>query len=80
MVFAIASIAIVWAALLGTAYLARVAGGLSRRNSALAVSFCYVGLAVTALSWLGHGWSGIAGAFGMLVPYATALALVAIAG
>ena len=77
MVFASASIAVVWAVLLGTAWFTSKVG-LSRRNSAIVVSVEYVALASLTLLWLGHGWRGLAAITGMVLPYAIALTLVAI--
>ena len=74
MTFASASIAIVWAVLLGTAWFTSMIR-LSCRMSAIVVSVEYVALALLTLLWLGHGWRGLAG---MVLPYPVALTLVAI--
>ena len=60
-------IAGVWAALIGTAYVARVAG-YGRSGSLAAVTGCYLALAGGALLWLGRGTNGWLGAAGMLAP------------
>ena len=61
-----------WFAMLGTAALCR-RSRLGRTASIVIVLACYAGLAAAALTVLGSGWQGIAGAGGMLLPCAVAL-------
>ena len=60
------AIVVVWGMLLGVAYVSR---------SALAVIGCYLVISALALLILGAGWQGWAGAAGMLLPCAVAVAL-----
>lgn len=78
MSFVTASIVVVWAVLLGAAYLCRVAGGLSRQSSAAAVIGSYLILSALALSWFGLNGAGILGVFGMLLPCAVAIGIAMI--
>ena len=66
-----------WSVLLGAAAACRRMG-LGRARSAAIVLACYAGLAAAAVLILGRGWQGIAGAGGMLLPCAVAVALVAL--
>jgi len=75
MPFVVAAIAVVWAVLLGVAYLARVTGGLSKMRSAGAVVGSYLGLSMLALGWFGLNQNGLLGVFGMLLPCAAALGI-----
>lgn len=74
LVIVAAIVAGVWAILLGTAYAVHVAK-LGRAASLVAVTTCYLALAVCALLWLGPGTRGWLGAAGMLAPFATAVAV-----
>ncbi len=74
LVIVAAIVAGVWAILLGTAYAVHVAK-LGRAASLVAVTACYLALAVCALLWLGPGTRGWLGAAGMLAPFATAVAV-----
>lgn len=71
-----AIIALVWAALLGTAYAARFVARWRTAASVAAVTACYLVVAGLALLWLGTGERGQLGVAGMLAPYGAALVLV----
>jgi len=76
MPFVVAAVAVVWAVLLGVAYLARVTGELSEMRSAVAVVGSYLGLSMLALAWFGFNQTGLLSVFGMLLPCAAALGIV----
>lgn len=75
--FATAAVVVVWVVLFGAAYLARVAGGLSKGRSAVVVVGSYLGLSALALSWFGLNRTGLLSVTGMLLPCAAALGMVA---
>ena len=70
------AIATAWAALLGTAYLARFRLGLSRPAATIAVVATYAILAALALAWFGLNANGALAAFGLLLPSAAAIGLI----
>ncbi len=72
------AIGVSWALLLGSAYLARVVFRWSRGPSAVVVAVAYAACAASALGWLGLGSAGWFGAFGLLLPCAAAMVLVAV--
>lgn len=77
MSFAIIAIIVVWVVLFGTAYLARMVGGLSKGRSAAIVVGSYLGLSALALAWFGLNRTGLSGATGMLLPCVAALGMIA---
>ncbi len=76
MIFATVWIVAAWAILPGGAYFGRCLLGAKRGPLIVAVTSAYVVLCGLAIWWLGEGWQGWAGAAGMLVPYALAVALI----
>ena len=76
MSFAIAAIVVVWVVLFGAAYLARVAGGLSKKRSAAVVMGSYLGLSALALAWFGLNRTGLLSVSGMLLPCVAALGMI----
>ncbi len=66
------AIVVVWATLLGVAYLCRVRARLDRGPAVAIVTLCYGWLSALALLWLGWTWRGGVGVTGMLIPYAVA--------
>ena len=77
MSFAITAIVVVWVVLFGAAYLARMAGGLSKGRSAAIVIGSYLGLSALALAWFGLNRTGLLSVTGMLMPCVAALGMVA---
>ena len=66
-------IAVVWAVLLGAAYLARVRLGLGRLPGAAAVAAAYLALCGLALAWFGVTQQGLLASAGMACPLLAAL-------
>ena len=69
-----------WAALVGTAYLARGVLGLPRAWSLAILAVCYLALAGLAIAVIGASGRGLLGAAGLLVPFAVSCALVRLTG
>ena len=68
MTIAALAIAIIWAGLLGTAYVARVILRRSMRSSVAMVIAAYAVLGTAILSWFGLSTVGLLSVTGMLVP------------
>ena len=71
-----AAIFAVWASLLGAAYGARIRLRLDRTRSIAVVAGVDAVIAASAVLWLGRGQAGILGAFGTLLPFSVAVALI----
>ncbi len=76
MITIVMAIAIVWAALLGAAYISRVALRRSKQASAAFVVAIYAMLSAAVLSWYGLGSVGFLSVTGMLVPCLAAVVVV----
>ncbi len=78
--FVVVSVIVVWAGLLGTAYLCRGVLGLGRGRSIALVMCCYALFAALAVERLGVSGRGLLGVAGMGVPLLAACGLIAASG